>query len=686
MTSSRSARRRRASLASAFASLFANPAVAVAGLAALMLPLAAQAQFATGGAGRFKQNIYWFDWGTAPNTIPQAGTSVTNVIPLSGQELRVTCSLSNISGGAAPSLRIYRPGDWTGDGLDDLYNIGGTGTANTMDIGLRNNANGTTVNFDFSCSATLGPPGQPNPPAYQLEGLVVADAEQSSGAEYLQAMIAANNAGQPTVWRVIDRFRSSDCANGTPALLTETGATRTLRFGAAPFCSSGPMGVGFMENATSASVQFRGGGGSAVALGVVVVDTTDHGDAPASYGDAVHLAQFTWSGGTLTPGATTDIHASSFALANLVPPSTRLGTLLDSESVAQYSPNADGDDVLDSDDEDAFATPLGTIAALPGRTYTSPAIACTGPGTVRGWIDFNRDGDFNDPGEVSSNSPTCSGTTTVALNWTVPAGVQTGRSYMRLRIASNAAQIATPTGSANDGEVEDHVLTLADARITLNKDVAARAAAADQFAVSLLQGANVLGSAATSGAGTSASTGALLLASGTGYALRDALSAGSTPFARYQKSIACVANAGSTGAVPAPAGPSGTGPVDWTLTPNAGNDLTCTITNRAALTGLRISKTDNQTTYTPGVDREYTLTVNNDGGDAAIGAQVSDTLPAGATLSAPWRCTASAGSACGAASGGAAGGNSVSLTVDLVAGGSATIVVPVRYSADPGDY
>lgn len=671
---------RRARSRAALASL------AVAAAAALALPMAAQAQFATGGAGRFRQNIYWFDWGTAPNNVPQTGTTVTNTIPLSGQELRVTCSLSNISGGASPSLRIYRPGDWSGDGLDDLYNIGGTGTANTMDIGLRNRVNATTVTFDFTCSATLGVPGQPNPPAYQLEGLVLADAEQSASNEYLQATINATNSGGPTTWRIIDRYRTPGCTTGTPTLLTDNGTSTTLRFGASTNCASGPMGVAFMENATSARVQFHGGGGSAVAVGVVVVDSTDHGDAPSSYGDPVHLAQFTWSGGTLTAGTTTDINASSFALANLVPPSTRLGSLLDSESAAQFSANADGDDLLGSDDEDAFAAPLGTIAALPGTTYTSPAIACSGPGTVRGWIDFNRDGDFNDAGETSSNSPTCSGTTTVNLNWTVPAGVQTGRSYMRLRIASNAAQIATPTGSASDGEVEDHVLTLANARVAVNKQVAARADAADQFTVSLLQGSSVLGSAATSGAGTSAGTGAVPVAAGAGHILRDALSAGPTPFSRYQKSIACVANAGSTGALPVPGAATGSGPVDWTLTPNPGNDLTCTITNRAALTALRIHKTDNQTTYVPGELRQYTITVNNDGADPASGAQISDTLPAGATLSGPWQCTASGGSSCSAASGGTVGGNSVSLTVDLAAGGSATIQVPVRYSANPGDY
>lgn len=655
---------------------------------AVLLPQSAQAQFATGGLGRFRPNILWFDWGDNLANIPQTGTSVTNVFNVSGQELRVTCALSNISGGTPPSLRIYRPGEWWGDGLDDLYNIGGTGNSNTMDIGLRNRVDGTTVNFTFTCSATIGAPGQPNPPAFALDGLVVADAEQSGGVEYLQATIANTNAGLPTTWRIIDRYRTPGCATGTPATLTNNAGSSTLRFGASTICASGPMGVAFMENATSAAVQFRGGGASAVALGVFIVDAADRGDAPASYGEPVHLAQFTWSGGTLTAGTTTDINATAFTLASLVPPSTRLGSVLDSEANTPFSDNADGDDRVGTpNDEDALAAPLGTVVAFAGQTYTSPSIACTGPGTVRGWIDFNRDGDFNDPGELSSNSPTCTGTSAVTLNWTVPAGVQPGRSYMRLRIASDPAQIASPIGTANDGEVEDHVLNLANARINLVKQVSARAAAADQFTVSLLQGASVLASATTSGAATSASTAATGVAAGTAHTLRDALSAGGTPFARYRQALACVANLGSTGAVPVAGAPSGGGPVDWSLTPNAGNDLTCTITNRAELVALRISKDDGgETTYTPGATRSYVLTVHNDGPDAATAAGVADTLPAGVTLTGPWSCTASVGSSCSAVSGGVAGGDSVSLSVDLLSGGSATITVPVLYSSDPDDY
>ena len=114
--------------------------------------------------------------------------------------------------------------------------------------------------------------------------------------------------------------------------------------------------------------------------------------------------------------------------------------------------------------------------------------------------------------------------------------------------------------------------------------------------------------------------------------------------------------------------------------------MVCRITNRTRQADLSISKSDGSTTYTPGGSASYVLTVSNAGPDAVTAAQVSDTLPAGATLSAPWTCSASAGSTCSAASGGAAGGTSVSLGVNLINGGQATITVPVSFSADPGAY
>ncbi|MGB8337607.1 MAG: hypothetical protein WCD07_05635 [Burkholderiales bacterium] len=101
---------------------------------------------------------------------------------------------------------------------------------------------------------------------------------------------------------------------------------------------------------------------------------------------------------------------------------------------------------------------------------------------------------------------------------------------------------------------------------------------------------------------------------------------------------------------------------------------------------LSISKTDLSTTYTPGTTGTYTLTVSNAGPSNVTGAVVTDNLPLGVTLSGPWSCTAVAGSSCSAASGGAAGGNSVNLTVNLLATGTATITIPVQFSSSPANY
>ncbi len=89
--------------------------------------------------------------------------------------------------------------------------------------------------------------------------------------------------------------------------------------------------------------------------------------------------------------------------------------------------------------------------------------------------------------------------------------------------------------------------------------------------------------------------------------------------------------------------------------------------------------------YVPGTEVVYAIVVSNDGPDAATGLTVNDILPPGATLSAPWECTAVSG-ACSAGSGGGVGETQVQVDVDVDVGGQATIRVPVRFSADPEDY
>jgi uncharacterized repeat protein (TIGR01451 family) len=199
------------------------------------------------------------------------------------------------------------------------------------------------------------------------------------------------------------------------------------------------------------------------------------------------------------------------------------------------------------------------------------------------------------------------------------------------------------------------------------------------FNLSIAQGATVVASVAN--VGNNGATTAVVTTPGDVYTLAEAAGTG-TLLARYASSWECKDQAGTTLS-------TGTGTTfNYTspaLSPQPLN-VVCRITNRTRQADLSITKSDGSGTYTPGGTASYVLVVGNAGPDAVTGAVVTDTLPAGATLSAPWTCAASGGSACAAASGGTAGGNSISVSVDLINGGQATITVPVSFSADPAAY
>src|SRR5690625_5292545 len=90
----------------------------------------AEAVHATGGDGDYRESIDWFEWGADNSAIPAGGMTRTNSRIIAGKELATTCHLSDIQG----EIRTYTPGRWRGDGLDDLYNIGGTDQDNQLVI------------------------------------------------------------------------------------------------------------------------------------------------------------------------------------------------------------------------------------------------------------------------------------------------------------------------------------------------------------------------------------------------------------------------------------------------------------------------------------------------------------------------------------------------------------------------
>ena len=424
--------------------------------------------------------------------------------------------------------------------------------------------------------------------------------------------------------------------------------------------------------------------------GYMVTTTVDEdfGDAPASY-DTVEAASHIVDG--LRLGASIDAdNTNVFNSTPAVTPSPN--------AVAAGADNngANGD----GSDEDGLTTPLPTLhTGLIGQTYSlAPTLSGgTAAGTVCGWIDFNRNGVF-DTAEGVCNA-VASGATSTTLNWTVPIATTAGRSYVRLR-ASQGAQLstATPTGRVDSGEVEDYMIEIKPV-IQVIKQLNPTGATG-RFDL------GIGGTAFAVNQGHNGTTGFRTLYHNSASGAPDLTVAQNIATTAITTTVAEVPNAATTalytatyncvnGAGAAVATGTGTSinitlPVSVTGAAANGRAqaVTCTFTNRLNNSALSIVKSDSAATYTPGGAATYTLTAcNAAGADAANGATIADTLPAGATLSAPWQCVGSGGATCSAGSGGTAGGSSISLSATaLPAGGCLNITVPVTFSSNPGNY
>jgi uncharacterized repeat protein (TIGR01451 family) len=175
----------------------------------------------------------------------------------------------------------------------------------------------------------------------------------------------------------------------------------------------------------------------------------DFGDSPVSY-DQGNAARAVLSDVTLGANVTED----NATVAN--------GTV---------SPNAGVTAAQDLMDDGVVLAPM-----TQGATSYSTTVAISGAskaGTTCGWIDFNKDGIFNNTAERAC-ATFLAGATTATLTWVVPAGASAGTTYARFRIGYTAAQVQVPIGASDSGEVEDYIFTVAPSAapaITLVKTV-----------------------------------------------------------------------------------------------------------------------------------------------------------------------------------------------------------------------
>lgn len=164
------------------------------------------------------------------------------------------------------------------------------------------------------------------------------------------------------------------------------------------------------------------------------------------------------------PGSYPTLLADNGAVHVIDPAGPILGTSSDAEDDGQPTAGADGDDTMDSDDEDGVILPS---AFEPGQSVDGEvqAIAGNADGVLNAWIDFNADGDWADDGEqIAMDLPLIAGTS-MNLVFDVPDGAVPGGTFARFRIAGDGG--AGSTGLQPDGEVEDYRIEIAGPEATV---------------------------------------------------------------------------------------------------------------------------------------------------------------------------------------------------------------------------
>lgn len=251
-----------------------------------------------------------------------------------------------------------------------------------------------------------------------------------------------------------NRAYAAACAptvsSGTISALacTPTAPAATLNASASIVCTfsyrrDSGSGAATFTGQTGASND-RDGGASLTAgnnqtTQAVPMASLDYGDAPATYGAPYHV-----------------IVAGGLRLGANGP---------DAESGPQHSANALGDDQNGTDDEDGISV-FPTLYA--GQTsYGIPAanISASGTGTLRAWIDFDKNGVFT--ASEHASVAVSGGVLAGPLTWSGITVGAAGGSFARLRFTSatltdlpgTTALDERATDPASNGEVEDHAVT-----------------------------------------------------------------------------------------------------------------------------------------------------------------------------------------------------------------------------------
>jgi hypothetical protein len=157
-------------------------------------------------------------------------------------------------------------------------------------------------------------------------------------------------------------------------------------------------------------------------------------------------------------------------------PGFMLGTRQDFEADGLPNATARGDDNNPTgalSDEDGLVS-INLVQGSQGTLTIRTTNSGRAPGYIQGWIDFDNDGSFLQPGDqILRNRQALEGNNT--FTFPIPAGVDPGVVFMRLRYAYERdlgpSNTSSPNGfDARAGEVEDYQVTLFSAGPIANPD------------------------------------------------------------------------------------------------------------------------------------------------------------------------------------------------------------------------
>ncbi len=154
-----------------------------------------------------------------------------------------------------------------------------------------------------------------------------------------------------------------------------------------------------------------------------------------------------------------------------IKPGFFLGSSVDAETDGQPNPTATSDDANSPDDEDGVKFPLNTAGQAilitaqtglgPNTSSNTIIVTASAVGKLDAWVDFNRDGDWNDAGEqIFKSRALVAGANTLPI--LVSNTAAAGATFARFRLSS--AGNLLPEGNSEDGEVEDYVVLIAPAQ------------------------------------------------------------------------------------------------------------------------------------------------------------------------------------------------------------------------------